>query len=76
MAFTESSTQGNGWDSILTVTSYGERLRGKSVPFTLVMEVEGNGVMKGHILDDGYADSIDARATDQGCDSRGCLSSL
>jgi hypothetical protein len=45
---------------------YSDRLKGKSVPFTLIMEVVGNGILKGHCVDDGYMDEIDARAMIEG----------
>jgi hypothetical protein len=66
MAFTEKQYSGKWAGQYTYGESYGERLSGKSVPFTLVMEVGGDGVMNGHILDDGYADSIDARAKIRG----------
>ena len=66
MAFTEKQYSGKWVGQYTYGESYGERLRGKSAPFTLVMEVEGNGVMKGHVIDDGYADIIDGRAMIRG----------
>ena len=66
MASTEKQFAGKWIGQYTYGESYGERYRGTSIPFTLVMEVEGNGTIKGHILDDGYADVIDAQAMIRG----------
>jgi hypothetical protein len=66
MPSTEKQYSGKWMGQYTYGESYGERLKGKSVPFTLIMEVEGSGVLKGHIIDDGYADRMDARAMIRG----------
>ena len=42
--------------------SYGSRLQGQSVPFTVLIQIEGSGRLTGECLDDGYADQVDAKA--------------
>jgi hypothetical protein len=66
MGFTEKKFSGKWQGQYTYGDGYDESHRGKSVLFTLVMEVDGRGRLKGHIVDDGYADQIDARATIEG----------
>lgn len=66
MAFTEKMYSGKWVGQYTYGESYSERFRGKNVPFTLVMEVDGRGGLKGYIVDDGYIDQVDARAIIEG----------
>jgi hypothetical protein len=45
---------------------YSERLKGKSAPFTIIMQVDGKGIITGECIDDGYSDQIDGRAIIEG----------
>lgn len=45
---------------------YGERFKGKSAPFTLILEVRGDGSLTGHCIDDGYENEVDTRAIIEG----------
>jgi len=62
MGFTETQYSGKWLGQYTYGEGYDEDQKGKCVPFTLVMEVDGKGTMKGNIVDDGFADQIDARA--------------
>jgi hypothetical protein len=66
MGFSEKQFSGKYSGQYTYGPSYGERLKGKTVPFTLIMEVDGRGQIKGHIVDDGYADQFDAHAEIKG----------
>src|ERR1700727_514197 len=46
--------------------NYGPKRKGISVPFTVLLQVEGSGKVTGECLDDGYADQIDAKAVIEG----------